>query len=225
MAHLKHVGRIKNTGRRCIVIFREIYDENGHVIDGDNCLILETESLPDAEHQDIMRIVESEPAQATGNVYDIFARQRLGNGTPALNWMVSTKRLRKFPTSTIELTPDSQTVLGLDTLNKIVKMQKTGATEADIKRVLQDDTDMPPRQASMMAETTETAPATDATSQSGDEGVMDDAAIAQSYMSQAEMFEAQAKELREQAIQLDPSLKPKRTRKTPPKKEPANKKA
>jgi hypothetical protein len=54
---------------------------------------------------------------------------------------------------------------------------------------------------------------------------MDDAAIAQSYMSQAEMFEAQAKELREQAIQLDPSLKPKRTRKTPPKKEPANKKA
>jgi hypothetical protein len=225
MAPLKHVGRIKNTGRRCVVVFREIYDENGNVVDGDNCLILETESLPDAEHQDIMRIIESEPAQSTGDIYNVFARSRLGSGALALNWMVSSNRLRKFPTNNIELTPDSRTVLGLDTLNKIVKMQKSGASEADISRVLQDDTDMPPRQANMLAESTETAPATEATSQSGDDGVMDDAAIAQSYMSQAEMFEKQAKELREQAIQLDPSLKPKRTRKTAPTKEPANKKA
>lgn len=230
MAPLKHVGRIKNTGRRCIVVFREIYDENGNVVDDTNCLVVETESLPDAEHQDIMRIVESEPAQSTGEVYNIFARERLGTGVPALNWMVQSNRLRKFPTSNIELTPDSQTVLGLDKLNKIVKMQKTGATEEDIQRVLQDDTDMPPRDANMLAESatktaTEPTPDTQATSQSGNEGVMDDADIAKSYMSQAEMFEKQAKELREQAYDLDPSLKPKRTRKTPPKKEPANKKA
>ncbi len=225
MAQLKHVGRIKNTGRRCVVVFREIYDDNGNVIDDDNCLILETESLPDAEHQDIMRIIESEPAQSSPEIYDVFARSRLGSGVLALNWMVSSNRLRKFPTSNIELTPDSQTVLGLDTLNKIVKMQKTGATEADINRVLQDDTDMPPRQANMMAESIEPTPESGSSTQSGDDGVMDDAAIAQSYVSQAEMFEKQAKELREQAFELDPSLKPKRTRKTPPKKEPANKKA
>lgn len=233
MANLKHVGRVKNTGRRCVVIFREIYDDKGHVVDDQNCLIVETDSLPDAEHQDILRIVESEPAQATGDVFNIFARQRLGNGTPALSWLAQTNRLRKVPTNKIEMTPDSRTVLALDKLNKIVKMQKTGASEADIKRVLQDDTDMPPREASLMAEsaqdfkepTNESEPVQEPASQPGTEGVLDDSSIAQNYVNQAEMFEKQAIELREQAYKLDPSLKPTRTRKEPPKKEPANKKA
>jgi len=233
MANLKHVGRVKNTGRRCIVIFREIYNDKGHVVDDQNCLVVETDSLPDAEHQDILRIVESEPAQATGDVYNIFARQRLTNGTSALKWLADTNRLRKVPTNKIELTPDSRTVLSLDKLNKIVKMQQTGASEEDISRVLQDDTDLPPRDASIMAETSQqiaqethdTESPEKPASQPGNEGVLNDSEIAQSYISQAEMFERQAKDLRDQAYDLDPSLKPKRSRKTPPKKEPANEKA
>lgn len=227
MAPLKHVGRIKNTGRRCIVVFREMYDDRGHVVDENNCLIVETESLPDAEHQDIMRIVESEPAQATGDVYNVFARERLGSGVPALQWMAQTQRLRKFPTNNIELTPDSRTVLGLDTLNKIVKMQKAGASQKDIENALRDDTDMPPRQAESVTQTMNEAnpdateaTATPAEAQSGD-GVLDDATIAKQRLNQAEMFEAEAKALREQAYELDPSLKPKRGKKTTPTKEPA----
>ena len=223
MAAIKHVGRIKNTGRRCIVVFREMYNDQGHVVDENNCLILETETLPDAEHQDIMRIVESEPAQATGDVFNIFARERLGSGVPALQWMAQTQRLRKFPTNNIELTPDSRTAIGLDTLNKIVKMQKAGASQQDIENALRDDTDMPPRQAESVAQTVNEAnpdatdvTATPAETQSGENGVMDDTVIAQSYMSQADMFEQQAKELREQAYVLDPTLKPKRSRKTAP---------
>lgn len=219
MATLKHVGRIKNTGRRCVVIFREMYNDKGHVVDENNCLVVETDNLPDAEHQDIMRIIESGPAQTTGDVYNVFARERLGNGLPALQWMAQSQRLRKFPTSNIELTPDSRTVIGLDTLNKIVKMQKSGASEADIQKVLQDDTDLPPREAQTIVdsskEQTTDAPAE---AQSGENGVLDDSAIAKSYVTQAEMFEQQAKDLREQAYTLDPTLKPRRSQRPAPKK-------
>lgn len=231
MAPLKHVGRIKNTGRRCVVVFREIYDEHGNVVDENNCLVFESESLPDAEHQDLMRIIESEPAQATGELYNVLSRERLGTGVTALSWLAQSGRLRKFPTSNIELVPDSNSIIGLDTLNKIVKMQKSGVSQAEIEQAIRDDTDSAPRDvtnqivnesADQTAQETE-APATP---QSGDDGVLDDTALAKSYVDQAEVFEKQAKELRDQAYEMDPSLKPKRTKRTPPKKkEPANDKA
>lgn len=225
MASLKHVGRIKNTGRRCVIVFREMYNDKGEVVDENNCLIFESESLPDAEHQDLMRIIESDTAQSTGDLFNVLSRSRLGNGLPALNWLSSSQRLRKFPTDNIELTPDSTTVIGLDTLNKIVKMQKAGASQKDIENALKDDTDMPPRVAETVTadveKESETQPQVD--SQPGDDGVLDDAAIAKSYLNQAELFEKQAADLRAQAYELDGSLKPKRSRKTPPTKAPAKK--
>ena len=63
MANLKHIGRVSNTGLKCIVVFREMYDEHGKVLDPNHCLIVETERLPDMEHDDIVRVVESDSAQ------------------------------------------------------------------------------------------------------------------------------------------------------------------
>ena len=222
MPALKHVGQIKNTGQRCVIVFREIYDDKGHVIDEHNCLVFETNSLPDAEHQDLMRILESESAQATGDLFHVLGRSRLGTGMLALNWLVSSARLRKFPTDNIMLTPDNNTKLGLDQLNKIVKMQKTGATQADIENMLKDDTDMPPRQAEILSKDVSETPVI-AETQTGNDGVLDDATLAKNFMSQAAMFDQQATDLRKQAETLDPSLV-KKTRKKPAKK-PANKKA
>lgn len=224
MAQLKHVGRIKNTGRRCIIVFREIYDENGNAVDHNNCLVLESESLPDAEHQDIMQIVESATMQENSNAYEVFARSRLGNGQTALAWMHATGRLRKMPTNNVELTPDSQNVIALDQLNTIVRMQAAGATQAEIENALRDDTDSAPRDAALTESTP--APAPEPQTQDGGDGVLDDAAIAKGRLDQAILFEAQAKELREQAYELDPSLKPKKTtRRTTTKKATAKEKA
>lgn len=224
---MKHIGRIKNTGRRCIVVFREIYDERGNVIDEDNCLVFESDSLPDAEHQDFMRIIESEAAQATGELFNVLSRERLGTGILALNWLIETQRMRKENTSNVDLTPDSMTTLRLDKLNKIVKMQSTGSSQADIENVLRDDTDLPPRQAESIskdvADTSETAD-----TQTGDQ-VLSDAEIAASFVSQAKTFEQQAKDLLEQAYAIDPSLAPKKrgrpSKKTTVVKKPANEKA
>jgi hypothetical protein len=198
MRSLKHVGRVKNTGRRCVVVFRELYNDQGKVIDEHNCLIIESETLPDAEHQDIMQIVESDTMQEASNAFEVFARSRLGNGQTSLAWMHSTGRLRKMPTNNVELTPNT------------TRMQNAGASQADIENVLQDDTDPTARDAKL----TESTPATNQNtpSQASSDGVLSDAEIAQVRLNQAVEFEAQAKELRDQAYNLDPSLKPRRGR-------------
>jgi hypothetical protein len=223
MASLKHVGRIKNTGRRCVVVFREMYNEKGVVVDENNCLVFESESLPEAEHNDLMRIIESGAAQSTGDLFEVLGRERLGSGVAALQWLSASNRLRKFPTNNVELTPDSTTILGLDTLNTIVKMQSAGKSQEEIENMLRDDTDQPPRVSEIVKEALDGTDVTnaDATTQTGD-GVLDDATIAANYLAQAEMFETQAKDLRAQAETLVPTAKPKRVRKTAPKK-PANK--
>tara|TARA_B110000238_G_scaffold198142_1_gene242114 strand:+ start:842 stop:1501 length:660 start_codon:yes stop_codon:yes gene_type:complete len=215
MVALKHVGRVINTGRRCVVVFREMYNENGHVTDENSCLVFETETLPDAEHQDLMRIVESGSSQSTGDLFNVLARERLGSGVTALSWLSESKRLHKVATNNVELTPDSTTVLALVTLNKIVKMQKAGSSQRDIENMLRDDTDQSPRVAETVADILDSASNVDA--QTG-EGVLDDATIAESYLKQAVAFEAQAKELRESAEKLIPTVKPKRARKAAPKK-------
>ena len=222
MANLKHMAKITNTGRRCVVVFREMYDERGHVTDENHCLVFETDNLPDAEASELMRIVNSDNAQANGNLYEVLSRERLGSGMVALNWLAESGRLRKFETKNIELTPDNSTILRLDKLNKIVKMQKTGASQAAIENVLRDDTDLPPRTAeTISSDATEEAPApVTADPQTGD-GVLDDGAMAQTYIAQAETFEREAAALREQAIALDPTLAPKKRER----KKPATKKA
>lgn len=202
---LKHVGQVTNTGRRCVVVFREIYDAQGQVMEPDNCLVVETDALPDLVHQDIMRIVEGEPAQRTGNLYEVFARERLTDGAPALNWLHASGRLRKYPTNQIMLTPDSNNSIRLDKLNRILEMQKSGATEDEINNAMVDDTDSPPR-------TQTTAQTTPPPAQSSDPGVMDDTALAANLLSQAKTFQAEADRLMNEAYELDPSLKPRRGR-------------
>lgn len=213
MPQLKHVGQVINTGRKCVVVFRHIYDERGNITDQDNCLVVETERLPDAEHQDIINIVESDPAQSTGDIYNVLNRNRLANGEIALVWLAQKGYLQKYPTSNIMLTPDSNNTLRLDKLNTIVRMQQTGASEADINKVLTDDTDSSPRKMEIPA--VEYA-------QETDEQVLDVVTTAKNLMDQAADFEARAKEMRAQAVKLDPSLKKTRRKKSAPTKDSAS---
>jgi hypothetical protein len=200
---LKHVGRVTNTGRRCVIVFREIYDDQGNVTEPDSCLICETDGLPDLVHQDIMRIVESEPAQSTGNLYEVFARERLSSGTTALNYLHGAGRLRKMPTNQVELVPDTNNALRLDKMNRIVEMQNAGASQQEIENSIVDDTDGAPR-TSTTAQTAPPPPQAD--------GVLDDSAIARQRLAQAEQFQQEADRLRTEAYDLDPDLKPKRGR-------------
>lgn len=214
MTQIKHVGRVINTGRKCIVLFRHLYDAHGNIADENNCIVIETERLHDAEHQDVMRIIESEAAQSTGDVYNVFNRNRLANGEIALEWLAANGHFKTYSTDNIMLTPDSNNSLPLDKLNNIVRMQQAGASEADINNILHNDTDSAPRQ----LDTNSTL----ATEQESGEQVLDDVTIAKNLMEQANEFDTQAKELRAKAKKLDPTLKKRRSSPNTSKKEPAN---
>ena len=205
MANVKHVGQVANTGLKCVVVFREIYDENGNVTDPNHCLIVETERLPDMEHDDIVRVVESDSAQTANQFYEIAHRSMFSDGINMLTKLHNRGYLKKYPTNQILMTPNSSTSVALSEVNEIIRKQSTGMSESDIRNSMVDDTDKPPRNHTTSQQT---APAPKA-----EAGVLDDKDIAKNMLSQADTYEAEVKRLREEAYNMAPDLKPKRGRK------------
>jgi hypothetical protein len=212
MATLKHIGKVSNTGLKCIVVFREIYDEQGHVIDPDHCLVVETERLPDMEHDDVVRVVESQAGQESKEFYEIAMRSRFADGTNMLNKLHAMGYLRKYPTNQIDLTPNPSTVVKLSDVNEVIRKRATGMSQRDIANSMVDDTDKPPREAanSFKPDSTQTI---DQAIEVPGEQPMDDVAIAKNMLSQAETFLAEAERLKNEAYEMAPDLKPKRGRK------------
>jgi hypothetical protein len=121
--------------------------------------------------------------------------------------------LRKYPTDIIEVTPNASTRIKLSEINEIIRKQTSGMSESDIKNSMVDDTDQPPR-------TQSTAQQTAPVQTQAEDGILDDNAIAQGMLTQAETFLAEAERLKAEAYAMAPDLKPKRGRK--PKKATAN---
>ena len=207
MATMKHIGRVANTGMKCIVVFREIYDENGKVQDPNHCLVVETERLPDMEHDDIIRVVESPAGQESSQFYQIAHRSMFSDGLNMLTKLHNRGYLRKYPTDQIELTPNNNTLIKLSEVNEIIRKQESGMSEQDINNTMADDTDKPPRTQTTL-DPTQTI---DQAINTGEQA-LDDTAIAQNMLAQAETFLAEAQRLQEEAYTMAPDLKPKRGR-------------
>ena len=207
MANLKHVGQVANTGLKCIVVFREIYDENGNVTEPDNCLIVETERLPDMEHDDMVRVVESPAGQEADEFYQIAHRSMFADGINMLVKLNNRGYLKKYPTNQIMMTPNSHTSVPLSEINEIIRKQKTGMSEGDIANSMVDDIDKAPRTSTSLSpsQTIDQAVPTS-------ENAMDDTALAQTMLDQATTYEAEVTRLREEAYAMAPDLKPKRGR-------------
>ena len=218
---LKHIGRVKSTGHRCIVVFRELHDKEGNVTDQNRCIVFSTENLQPTEHDDLIRIVESEPAQSTGDFYTVLAREKLTNGFGALHWLGASGRLLQYETNDVELTPNHQTVIGLDELNDIIRHQQAGRSEEEIRNMLQDDTDKPPRpidtQTTVIDQINERMANDDIRNQvpveateeaiiAENEQVIDDSTLAQRLLDEAETMAEQIVKLRNEAVELDNSM-------------------
>lgn len=207
MANIKHVGQVSNTGLKCIVVFREIYDEHGNVQEPDNCLVVETERLPDMEHDDIVRVVESPTAQESNEFYTVAHRSMFSDGINMLVKLNNRGYLKKYPTDQIMMTPNSSTSIKLSEINEIIRKQNTGMSEADISNSMVDDTDSPPRTATSLSP----SQTIDQAVNTGEQA-MDDTALAESMLEQAKTYEAEVTRLREEAYAMAPDLKPKRGR-------------
>lgn len=205
--NMKHIGKISNTGMKCVVVFREIYDERGNVVDNTNCLVIETERLPDMEHDDVVRVVQSPEAQDAVEFYQIAHRSMFSDGTNMLKRLVESGLLKKHPTDNISMTPNNHTSVKLSDINEIIRKQSSGMNERDITNSMVNDTDSPPRTQTSFDPTQTIDQAVNTSEQ-----VLDETAIAKNLLSQADTFLAEAERLRDEAYDMAPSLKPKRGR-------------
>ena len=201
---LKHVGRVKSNKRKVIVAYRVIPG------DPDNCLIVQTENLSADEHDTLIKVVESAAGQEAYEFAEAMARAYLPDGRNMLAGFSKTGKLNKVATSQVEMTPNNNTVIGLDELNRTIAEQQ-GVTVADLALKGPDGKTVQPESSPV------TEPAVDPvatyTEAPAQDGVLTDEALAAQYRSQADALFKEAKALREQAEELVPTKKKTTTKK------------
>jgi hypothetical protein len=198
MAALKHVGRVTKTKKKCAVAYRVLPG------DPDNCLVVFTESLDAADHDSLINLIESNAGQTADEFADAMARSSLSDGRNMLAAFHKTGKLTKVATNLIEMTPNNNTSLPLDELNKTIAQQK-GVTVNDLA--------MKDPQGATIAEVIDAPVADPAASYTAPAttDVLTDEALAAQYRSQADSLFKEAKTLREQAEELVPTKRKSKT--------------
>lgn len=212
MQSLKHVGRVKSTGRRCLVVFRTLPG------DAFSCLVVQTESLDSSYHDQLVSLVESNAAQSANEFSEVLARAVFSDGSTMLPSLHVKGLLAKFPTDAIEMVPNMQTTIMLSELNQIIA-QQAGVSVQDLAIKPNANQNVEIQEMAKVADispkTGNTDPLMDqedygrTTSASVNESVepLTDEALAKKYRSDADRLSKEAAELRRQAEALAPTKK------------------
>jgi hypothetical protein len=199
---LKHVGRIATNRRKVVVAYRVVPDEP------DNCVVVQTENLSADEHDTLIKTVESAAGQEAEEFAVAMARAFLPDGRNMLAAFHTTGKMRKVPSKDVEMTPNGNTTINLAELNNMIAEQK-GVTVGDLAMRSTPASDTPATEGEVdaVAQYTESTPATTPTT----DGVLSDEELAAQYRSQADALFKEAKALREQAEELVPTKRKKKT--------------
>lgn len=195
MANLKHVGRLVNNKRKVVVAYRVVPGEP------DNSIVVTTENLDAAEHDALIKLVESGAGQDSYEFAEAMARSTLPDGRNMLAGFHTTGKMIKIKSDMIEMTPNSATVVKLNELNQAVADQK-GVTIADLALKGSDGKTVQP-----IKDVQEPVTATPTAN-----SVLTDEDLAAQYRSQADALFKEAKRLREQAEELAPTKKATKTK-------------
>ena len=153
-----------------------------------------------------MQMVESSSGQSANELAEAMARTRLSDGSIMLSKFHSQGKLVKVPTSDVLMTPDNNTSVSLDELNKIIAEQKgVSIDDLAIKEGGSETKAKPAVQAEPVT-VDPSAPSGEAISTSSD-GVLSDADLAKQYRSQADRLSKEAAQLRRDAEELVPTKK------------------
>jgi hypothetical protein len=206
MADLKHVGRIVSTGRKCLVAYRTLPGESDH------CLVVQTENLPDEQHNALINLVESGSGQESGEFAEVLARANFPDGSIMLAALHTQGKLTKMPTSQVEMLPNFNIKINLAELNVLIAQQnnvavddlaiKSSSAKVEVKEVGSVN--------NMPAETNDLGKTTSASvNETYVEPTKFDSAEAEAkhYRSQADKLAKQAADMRRKAEELVPTKK------------------
>ena len=200
---MKHVGKFGE--KPCVVVFREVPNEPN------NCLIVETSTLTNQKHDDLMNVVQSLEAQESNDISEVLSRRQFTDGSNMLNDLHLSKKLQKVETNLVFLTPTPSEKISLSDVNKEInkiKNQSNPPLKTEVDPVSVDTMANPDP-----VDTTTTT----------DNGTEPEA-VARNILMQADLMTedankmlAEAEAKRNEAFELDPSLKPKKGPGRPPK--------
>jgi len=200
----KHVG--EHNGKKVIIVQRSLPGED-HL-----AAVIYSQIIPSKYHDDIMAILQSDEGQQAREFMDIMNRRLLSNGSNMLVTMVNEGYVKKAQTAQIIVKPNASSAIRLDELNKLLLEAGTGA-EA-IRKLEELD-----RQQGRRDPIKINAPMP-ASAQSSVDGVLDDAKLAEKYVSQATKMKAEAatllaeaERLEKDALLINPSLAVKKVNK------------
>jgi hypothetical protein len=196
----KHVGRGPH-GTRLVVVFREIPGAEDH------CLCVESDSLTEMYHDQLMREVKGKDAQGTVDLFKVLERRYFGDGQQMLNGLHNKGLLRKMKVSEVTMVPMPNRTVPLELVNKQIKGEDTSDYEinsgdvVEVKEAVDNpvsvDTERGLAQAAIQpVQVNKVEVGTDAAK-----------AAAEGKLLQARLMEEDAKKMREEAYALDPDLK------------------
>jgi hypothetical protein len=202
MKSLKHIGRMKNTGAKVLVVFRTLPGDAG------SALVLPVATLNDSYHDALIQLVETDQSQESFEFGEIMHIRHFPDGRPMLVAMSQDKRLQKVPTSSVIMTPTHDTTLVLSELNSLIAEQKN-CTIDDLANLVQGsptkirDSATPAEQKNIDIQEKKD----ESIFEASDTTILSDKDIAKNYRSQADAMYKEAAKLRREADQLDPPQK------------------
>lgn len=190
---MKHVGKMKNNSARVAVVYRTLPG------DANNALVVGTNGLGDAYHDSLMATIESDSGQQANELADILAVRRFPDGEVMLNWLHTRGHLKKVPTSLVLMTPNTQTQLPLDELNRMIAEQK-GVT---VDQLAVTDGAQPEKQPTKKSEVV----TSDIVVPEATPTVADTPVTASDLRSMADKLFKEAQALRKKADEMEPPVK------------------
>ena len=166
-----------------VIVFRELPDDPEH------CLVVQSDTLKDMYHDQLMRTVESNAGQATVDLFEVLNRSHFGDGGQMLNTLHNQGLLRKYSVDDIFVEPWPNRTEVLRRVNDQIR-------DGDVP---QADAPAPAPQVQESPVVVDTQPEIESEEQKK--------SLAESKLLQARLMEEDAKTLREEAYKLDPDLK------------------
>lgn len=115
---MKHVGKMKNNGAKLAVVFRTLPGE------ATSALVCGTNALPDAFHDSLMSLIESDSGQQANELADVLAVRRFPDGSNMLEFLHRNGLLTKVATNMVTMVFDNKNQITLSELNQLVADQK-----------------------------------------------------------------------------------------------------
>ena len=213
---VKHIGR--HGDRKVAIVFREVPGEE-HM-----ALVIYPETLAVHMHDAIMKVIESPVGQAADNLGDALFRSLLSDGRPMLQTLHIEGMIKKVQAKQVTVTPGGSSSVNLEEMNNIIRKMKTGEEAIREMAALDNNRGMngkARRRDDFGREVGAPIPQRMSEVAGSDAArALDDIALAQDRLSQANRMEAEARGLLAESARLKAEAeamaggapKPKRTR-------------